>query len=70
MLYFIFNEYHITVLIAYDLKEGEFVLQIPYYPPVQSIDDFDKEKCKKILENVLSNKEKRHINDIVFIEFI
>jgi hypothetical protein len=70
MLYFIFNEYHITVLIAYDLQEGEFVLQIPYYPPIQSIDDFDQEKCKKILEIVLSKKEKTCIDDIVDIKFI
>jgi len=65
MLYFIFNEYHITVLIAYDLNEGEFVLQIPYYPPIQTIDDFDQFKCRNILETVLSKKEKKSIIDLV-----
>ena len=67
MLYFIFNEHHITVLIAYDLEEGEFVLQIPYYPPIQTIDDFDQFKCRNILETVLSKREKRKITDLVII---
>lgn len=40
MLFFIFNPEAIGVLVAHDLNQGEFVLQIPYYPPQQNIEDF------------------------------
>ncbi|CAH9148249.1 unnamed protein product [Cuscuta epithymum] len=40
MLFFIFNEKAIGVLVAHDLREGEFVLQIPFYPPQQRLEDF------------------------------
>lgn len=67
MLYFILNEYHITVLIAYDFLEGDFVLQIPFYPPIQTLQDFTKERCKDVLIRVLSNNklESILIDDIV-----
>ncbi|RZS17043.1 hypothetical protein BHM03_00049149, partial [Ensete ventricosum] len=47
MLFFIFNPDAIGVLVAHDLDQGEFVLQveqlmlnIPYYSPQQKIEDF------------------------------
>ncbi|MCI59766.1 putative polyketide hydroxylase-like, partial [Trifolium medium] len=40
MLFFIFNTEAIGVLVAHDLRQGEFVLQIPFYPPQQTIEDF------------------------------
>ncbi|KAF6161362.1 hypothetical protein GIB67_009241 [Kingdonia uniflora] len=49
MLFFVFNTEAIGVLVAHDLNQGEFVLQIPFYPPQQSLQDFNSEVCKEII---------------------
>ncbi|XP_020681130.1 uncharacterized protein LOC110098599 [Dendrobium catenatum] len=49
MLFFIFNPEAIGVLVAHDLDEGEFVLQIPYYPPQQNFEDFSFKVCEEII---------------------
>ncbi|CAG9465106.1 unnamed protein product [Pedinophyceae sp. YPF-701] len=36
MLYFVYGPAAIAVLIAHDLRRGEFVVQIPYFPPHQT----------------------------------
>lgn len=56
MLFFIFNTEAIGVLVAHDLKEGEFVLQIPFYPPQQKFDDFTSEKCEKIIVQLVGKE--------------
>ncbi|KAK1575977.1 hypothetical protein Q3G72_009839 [Acer saccharum] len=43
MLFFVFNTEVIGVLVAHDLKQGEFVLQIPFFPPQQNLEDFSPE---------------------------
>ncbi|KAI7744642.1 hypothetical protein M8C21_001251 [Ambrosia artemisiifolia] len=43
MLFFIFNPGAIGVLVAHDLKQGEFILQMPFYPPQQKFEDFTSE---------------------------
>lgn len=40
MLYFVFNEDVIMVVVAHDLKKGEFVAQIPFYSPQQRPEEF------------------------------
>lgn len=47
MLYFIYNEVMISVFICHDMKEGNWVLQIPYMPPYQSPPSEDD--CFRIL---------------------
>ncbi|XP_039017976.1 2,4-dichlorophenol 6-monooxygenase-like [Hibiscus syriacus] len=49
MLFFIFNTESIGVLVAHDLTQGEFILQIPFYPPQQNLEDFNPEICKKLI---------------------
>lgn len=49
MLFFIFNPGAIGVLVAHDLKQGEFVLQIPFYPPQHKFEDFTSETCKRLI---------------------
>ncbi|XP_010248896.1 PREDICTED: uncharacterized protein LOC104591655 isoform X3 [Nelumbo nucifera] len=49
MLFFIFNTDAIGVLVAHDLNQGEFVLQVPFYPPQQNIKDFSFEVCKELI---------------------
>ncbi|XP_031124538.1 uncharacterized protein LOC116027200 isoform X2 [Ipomoea triloba] len=52
MLFFIFNEKAIGVLVAHNLEQGEFVLQIPFYPPQQRLEDFSSEMHKIIYDLV------------------
>lgn len=56
MLFFIFNVEAIGVLVAHDLSEGEFVLQIPFYPPQQTIKDFSPEVCKELIFKLAGRK--------------
>ncbi|PWA95209.1 FAD/NAD(P)-binding oxidoreductase family protein [Artemisia annua] len=49
MLFFIFNPGAIGVLVAHDLKQGEFVLQMPFYPPQQKFEDFSSETCRNLI---------------------
>uniref|UniRef100_A0A0D9X1X9 FAD-binding domain-containing protein n=1 Tax=Leersia perrieri TaxID=77586 RepID=A0A0D9X1X9_9ORYZ len=49
MLFFIFNPNAIGVLVAHDLEHGEFVLQIPFYPPQQMFEDFSTKVCEEII---------------------
>ncbi|KAK4402675.1 putative polyketide hydroxylase [Sesamum angolense] len=49
MLFFIFNTEAIGVLVAHDLEEGEFVLQVPFYPPQQKFEDFNPGMCEQLI---------------------
>lgn len=40
MLYFVFNPDVIAVLVAHSLEAGEFVAQVPFFPPAQAPEDF------------------------------
>ena len=40
MLHYVYNRKVICVLVCHDIKQGEFVLHVPYYPPIESVDDF------------------------------
>ncbi|KAM3572825.1 hypothetical protein VYU27_005184 [Nannochloropsis oceanica] len=50
MLYFLFNAQVICVLVAHHFPTGEFVAQVPFFPPVQSPDDFDAATVKTLLD--------------------
>ncbi|KAG0501023.1 hypothetical protein HPP92_001095 [Vanilla planifolia] len=65
MLFFIFNYEAIGVLVAHDLNEGEFVLQVPYYPPQQNIEDFSSKVCEEIIFKLVGwNLEDVQVKDI------
>ncbi|CAO1946927.1 unnamed protein product [Urochloa humidicola] len=49
MLFFVFNPGAIGVLVAHDLEHGEFVLQIPFYPPQQMFEEFSAKVCEQII---------------------
>ena len=49
MLYFVYSSTAVAVLVAHALKRGEFVAQIPFFPPHQLPEDFDEDKCIKLL---------------------
>eukprot|EP00624_Nannochloropsis_granulata_P000109 evm.model.NODE_1036_length_14192_cov_28.241686.3 len=50
MLFFLFNAQVICVLVAHHFPTGEFVAQLPFFPPVQSPDDFDAVTVKTLLD--------------------
>ncbi|XP_038712996.1 putative polyketide hydroxylase isoform X1 [Tripterygium wilfordii] len=56
MLFFIFNTEAIGVLVAHDLMTGEFVLQMPYYPPQQNLEDFNHKMCKKLIYTLVGRE--------------
>lgn len=49
MLYFVFGQRAIAVMVAHDISAGEFVAQVPYFPPLQSPKDFTPEICADIV---------------------
>jgi len=51
MLHFIYNSNVVSVLVNHDVKEGIFVLQVPYFPPVESIQDYksNKDRCISLI---------------------
>ncbi|GMG14652.1 unnamed protein product [Phytophthora fragariaefolia] len=54
MLYFVFNKDVVGILIAHDLNKGEWVFQIPFFPPQESIPwDFSTAQCKQIVRHIL-----------------
>jgi 2-polyprenyl-6-methoxyphenol hydroxylase-like FAD-dependent oxidoreductase len=50
MLYFVFNERVVLVLVAHNLQTGEFVAQLPYWPPVQQPEDFTPDVCTALIK--------------------
>ncbi|TYZ62433.1 hypothetical protein PybrP1_008675 [[Pythium] brassicae (nom. inval.)] len=54
MLYFVFNKDVIGVLIAHDLSRGEWVFQIPFFPPQESVErDFSTRQCLDLIKRIL-----------------
>ena len=53
MLHFIYNKDTVCVLVSHDVTTGDFVLQVPYYPPIETLDDFrqDASRCLKIVRD-------------------
>ena len=51
MLHFVYNRNVVSVLVCHDIQEGEFVLQVPYFPPVESIEDYksNRDRCVKLI---------------------
>ena len=50
MLYFVFNPDVVAVVVAHDFTIGEFVAQIPFFPPTQSVEeDFREARCAELV---------------------
>ncbi|GMH41411.1 hypothetical protein BSKO_09321 [Bryopsis sp. KO-2023] len=49
MLYFVLSSDVVLVLVVHCLKSGEFVAQIPYFPPLQVPSEFDGQKCQELI---------------------
>lgn len=49
MLYFVYNRETVCVIVAHDLDAGEYVAQIPYFPPFQQSSDFTIDVCHQLV---------------------
>mmetsp|Transcript_35257 Transcript_35257/g.83598 ORF Transcript_35257/g.83598 Transcript_35257/m.83598 type:complete len:588 (+) Transcript_35257:1131-2894(+) len=49
MLYFCFNRATVAVIVAHSLADGEFVAQVPFFPPLQDLGDFSKTAAADIV---------------------
>lgn len=49
MLHFVYNSSIVCVLVSHEPASGEFVLQVPYYPPIETVDDFTASRCLDII---------------------
>ena len=56
MLYWLFNEDFISILVCHDIEKGEFVLQVPFYPAIQDMKEYTQERCLEIIKKCLFSK--------------
>lgn len=50
MLFFVYNPKCVAVFVAHDLEKGEWVMQVPFFPPFQTPENsFSLEQCKEIV---------------------
>lgn len=52
MLYFVYSRAGVAVLVAHALNRGEFVAQIPIFPPHQRLKDYDDKQCTELLQKI------------------
>ena len=57
MLYFVFGPGAIAVMVAHNLDAGEFVAQIPYFPPLQHASDFTPDVCRAVVRRAAGDAE-------------
>ncbi len=59
MLYFVFNPDVVAVVVAHDVTEGgggDFVAQIPFFPPTQSLaEDFGASRCAALVRRAIGD---------------
>jgi len=54
MLYFVYNTKIATILVNHSIEHSEFVLQTPYFPPIQDIKDLTPQDCKNMILNSIN----------------
>lgn len=72
MLFFMYNDNVVPILICHDLDEGVFVMQVPFFPPVEALEDYTQARCLDIVKKTIfapelrDTEEARNLNvDIV-----
>ena len=53
MLYFVYAPQAIGVIVNHSLERGEFVLQLPFFPPHQEAADYSASKCRAIIHHLV-----------------
>ncbi len=59
MLYFLYSRDMVAVLVCHDIEAGEFVLQLPYFPPIETIEQYagDLKRCEDIVRKAMFGRE-------------
>ncbi|CAM9098191.1 unnamed protein product [Laminaria digitata] len=55
MLYFVYNEETICVLVAHNVQEGEWACQVPFFPPHQTAENFSVEQATTLIRHALGS---------------
>lgn len=53
MLYFVFNSSVIVVMVAHDIIKGEFVAQVPFFPPLQKGEEYTPEVSTDVVRSAV-----------------
>ncbi len=64
MLYFVYSTAGVAVIVSHALSRGEFVAQIPFFPPHQRAADFDENHCRWLLQSLAGKRFDFNINSI------
>ena len=59
MLYFLYGDSLISVLVCHNIKQGEFVLQVPFNPPIQKKEDYTLAVCQDLVRQALFSQQIR-----------
>jgi len=57
MLHFVFNSSQVAVVVAHDIQAGEYVAQVPFFRPLQSVLDFTPERCRPIIAALIGDDD-------------
>lgn len=64
MLYFVYSTAGVAVIVSHALQRGEFVAQIPFFPPHQGSSDFDENRCSQLLAKLAGRQFNINIKSI------
>ena len=53
MLYFVYNPKVVGVIVAHSIDDGDFVAQIPFFPPLEKAEAYTADRCQAILANAI-----------------
>ncbi|KAL9182180.1 hypothetical protein ACHAXT_012832 [Thalassiosira profunda] len=49
MLHFVYNAQLVGAFVCHDGRRGEWVLQVPFFPPFQTVEDFDQRNVREMI---------------------
>ena len=64
MLYFVYSPVGVGGVVAHSLMRGEFVAQIPFYPPLQSVASFSERRCSRLIQQWIGRQMPIHVKSI------
>ncbi|MDJ0854736.1 MAG: FAD-dependent monooxygenase [Desulfobacterales bacterium] len=64
MLYFVYAPQGVGVFVNHSLSRGEFVLQLPYFPPFENPEAFDHRTCAEIIDQLAGAPARADIRSI------
>ena len=64
MLYFVYNPHVVGVIVSHNMEHGDFVAQIPFFPPVEKVSKYTKEYCLNLLWKAIGENLDLNIRNI------